>query len=106
MTAIPRRILGRTGVEITVLGYGAFELRGQSHPGEREVTSDQASLILNELLDSGINYIDTSPDYGWSETLDEFVVGEGQEVRARLQSVWKNEQIESFGSVASKLVGP
>jgi aryl-alcohol dehydrogenase-like predicted oxidoreductase len=68
MTAIPRRILGRTEVEITVVGYGAFELRGESHPGERRVTSDQASLILNELLDSGINYIDTSPDYGWSET--------------------------------------
>ena len=26
--AIPTRVLGRTGFEVTVLGYGAMELRG------------------------------------------------------------------------------
>jgi aryl-alcohol dehydrogenase-like predicted oxidoreductase len=44
-----------------------MELRGTDHfprlsPGE-------ASTILNAVLDSGINYIDTSPDYGYSEEL-------------------------------------
>src|SRR5271169_6182850 len=63
--AIPTRELGRTGLPVTVLGYGAMELRGV--PRGRDVTEAQAETILNAALDSGINYIDTSIDYGLSE---------------------------------------
>jgi aryl-alcohol dehydrogenase-like predicted oxidoreductase len=31
------------------------------------VTEDEASAVLNAVLDAGINFIDTSPDYGSSE---------------------------------------
>lgn len=54
-----KRTLGKTGPAITVLGYGAMELRSL---GEQE-----AVRMLNGVLDGGINYIDTSPDYGPSE---------------------------------------
>ena len=60
--AIPKRELGRTGLPVTVLGYGAMELRGA--PRGRDVTEGQAETILNAVLDAGINYIDTSIDYG------------------------------------------
>src|SRR5271167_1902793 len=63
--AIPTRELGRTGLPVTVLGYGAMELRGV--PRGRDVTEAQAETILNAALDAGINYIDTSIDYGLSE---------------------------------------
>jgi aryl-alcohol dehydrogenase-like predicted oxidoreductase len=63
--AIPKRELGRTGLPVTVLGYGAMELRGA--PRGRDVTEAQAETILNAVLDAGINYIDTSIDYGLSE---------------------------------------
>ena len=63
--AIPKRELGRTGLAVTVLGYGAMELRGV--PRGRDVTEAQAETILNAVLDAGINYIDTSIDYGLSE---------------------------------------
>jgi len=63
--AIPKRELGRTGLPVTVLGYGAMELRGA--PRGRDVTEAQAESILNAVLDAGINYIDTSIDYGLSE---------------------------------------
>src|SRR5246500_4126450 len=63
--AIAKRELGRTGLPVTVLGYGAMELRGA--PRGRDVTEAQAELILNTVLDAGINYIDTSIDYGLSE---------------------------------------
>src|SRR5438874_3626024 len=62
MTELPRRALGRTGLEVTTLGYGAMELRSG-------VPDDDASRILNAVLDSGINFIDTSIDYGQSEEL-------------------------------------
>jgi aryl-alcohol dehydrogenase-like predicted oxidoreductase len=33
----------------------------------RDITEAQAETILNKVLDAGINYIDTSIDYGLSE---------------------------------------
>jgi aryl-alcohol dehydrogenase-like predicted oxidoreductase len=64
---IETRPLGRTGTDVTILGYGAMELRGQPH-GPR-IADDDAGRLLNEVLDAGINLIDTSPDYGRSEEL-------------------------------------
>jgi aryl-alcohol dehydrogenase-like predicted oxidoreductase len=65
MDALPRKTLGRTGMEVTTLGFGAMELRGG--PRGPEVSEADADRILNAVLDAGINYIDTSPDYGRSE---------------------------------------
>ncbi len=67
MTTLPRQTLGRTGVEVTTLGYGAMELRGV--PAGPPITDEQAAQVLNAVLDAGINIIDTSPDYGRSEEL-------------------------------------
>jgi aryl-alcohol dehydrogenase-like predicted oxidoreductase len=59
--------LGRTGLEVTKLGYGAMEVRGSRIWGGRPVADDEADKILNAVLDSGINFIDTANDYGRSE---------------------------------------
>jgi aryl-alcohol dehydrogenase-like predicted oxidoreductase len=67
MADLPTRKLGKTGFEATVLGFGAMELRGG--PRGPEVTDEQAEAVLNAVLDSGINFIDTSIDYGRSEEL-------------------------------------
>lgn len=64
---LPTAILGRTNLEVTKLGFGAMEIRGG--PRGRDITSAQAESILNAVLDPGINYIDTSIDYGQSEEL-------------------------------------
>jgi aryl-alcohol dehydrogenase-like predicted oxidoreductase len=66
-TDLPMRTLGRTGLRVTQLGYGAMELRGA--PRGRPVDEQQAERVLGAVLDSGINYIDTSIDYGVSEEL-------------------------------------
>jgi aryl-alcohol dehydrogenase-like predicted oxidoreductase len=65
MNDLPTRELGRTGLQVTMLGYGAMELRGA--PRARDISEAQAETILNTVLDAGINYIDTSIDYGLSE---------------------------------------
>jgi aryl-alcohol dehydrogenase-like predicted oxidoreductase len=65
MPELPKRQLGRTGLQVTTLGFGAMELRDA--PRGRPIDSKQAGAVLNAVLDSGINYIDTSPDYGKSE---------------------------------------
>ena len=74
MTDIPTRRLGRTGIDATVLGFGAMELRGASSGRGRPITPEQANQVLNGVLDQGINYIDTSIDYGNSEEfIGEFI---------------------------------
>jgi aryl-alcohol dehydrogenase-like predicted oxidoreductase len=65
--AIMTRALGGTGADVTILSYGAMELRGL--PRGPEIADDDAGRLLNAVLDSGINLIDTSPDYGRSEEL-------------------------------------
>ncbi|WP_437965604.1 aldo/keto reductase [Sorangium sp. So ce260] len=65
MTDLPTRPLGRTGVRVTTLGFGAMELRGA--PRGPELSDQEAERILNDVLDAGINFIDTSIDYGRSE---------------------------------------
>jgi aryl-alcohol dehydrogenase-like predicted oxidoreductase len=64
---IETRPLGRTGADVTILGYGAMELRGQPHGPA--IDDDDAGRLLNAVLDGGINLIDTSIDYGRSEEL-------------------------------------
>jgi aryl-alcohol dehydrogenase-like predicted oxidoreductase len=64
---IMKRALGRTGADVTILGYGAMELRGR--PRGPEISDSDAGRLLNAVLDGGINLIDTSPDYGRSEEL-------------------------------------
>jgi aryl-alcohol dehydrogenase-like predicted oxidoreductase len=62
-----QRVLGRTGLEVTQLGYGSMGLRGPRTWGVRVVSEEAAEVFLNSVLDAGINFIDTSPDYGISE---------------------------------------
>jgi aryl-alcohol dehydrogenase-like predicted oxidoreductase len=65
--ALSTRRLGNTGAEVTVLGYGAMELRGT--PTGPPVADEEVAALLNAVLDSGVNFIDTSIDYGRSEEL-------------------------------------
>src|ERR1700733_10940471 len=64
---IDTRPLGRTGADVTILGYGAMELRG--HPRGPAIEDEEAGRLINAVLDGGINLIDTSIDYGRSEEL-------------------------------------
>jgi aryl-alcohol dehydrogenase-like predicted oxidoreductase len=66
MADLPRRTLGRTGLEVTTLGFGAMELAGRAGS---KISDEDAGKLLNAVLDEGINFIDTSIDYGRSEEL-------------------------------------
>lgn len=55
-----KRALGKTGMDLTVLSYGASSL-GQEFRG---VDISEALQSVRVAIDSGINFIDTSPFYG------------------------------------------
>src|SRR5205807_4427518 len=66
--------LGRTGLKVTKLGYGAMELRGPGAMFGRDLDAAAGGAVLNSVLDAGINFVDTSPDYGVSEErIGEFI---------------------------------
>jgi aryl-alcohol dehydrogenase-like predicted oxidoreductase len=75
--AITTRTLGRTGADVTILSYGAMELRGV--PRGPEIPDEDAGRLLHAVLDGGINLIDTSPDYGRSEELIGAYIGHRRE---------------------------
>ena len=59
--------LGRTGLEVTELGYGTGQLRGEGLWNGRPVQPELAEQMLNKVLDAGINFIDTANIYGPAE---------------------------------------
>jgi len=56
-----KRKLGKTGMEVTVLGFGAAEI------GYRGVPQDTVGRLINGALDAGLNVIDTAECYPDSE---------------------------------------
>ena len=62
--------LGRTGLQVSALGFGAWEI-GWTQPEE----GDEVGRLLNRALDLGINLIDSSAAYRWSEELIAKYVG-------------------------------
>jgi len=62
-----KRKLGNTGLEVTQLGYGTMGLRGPNTWGVRVVEDAAAERFLNRVIDAGINFLDTAPDYGQAE---------------------------------------
>jgi uncharacterized protein len=58
LKAIPRRPLGRTGATVPILAFGCGS-RFLMYKDEGE-----AVRILNDVIDSGITYLDTAADYG------------------------------------------
>ena len=61
MNNIPTTLLGRTGLEVTRLGYGA----GHRKP----MTEEENQAMVRRVVNSGINLIDTANDYGNSEEM-------------------------------------
>lgn len=56
-----KRKLGKTGMDVTVLGFGAAEI------GFRGVPQDTVNQLINGALDAGLNIIDTAECYPASE---------------------------------------
>jgi predicted aldo/keto reductase-like oxidoreductase len=56
---VKKRILGKTGWEISIIGFGAIKLP--------LISQRECDVLLNRALDGGINFVDTADCYGDSE---------------------------------------
>jgi aryl-alcohol dehydrogenase-like predicted oxidoreductase len=56
-SAMPRRVLGRTGVEVSLIGLGGW------HLGFKSIDDDLAVRIIRTAIDHGIDFMDNCWDY-------------------------------------------
>ena len=63
-TPLPRRHVGRTALEVTVLGYGAAPIGGFRF----RIPERDAIAMVETAHDRGINHFDTSPYYGYGRS--------------------------------------
>jgi len=60
--AIPQKVLGRTGVKVSILGLGTACM------GEGPQDVKECASVFSEAIDRGITYVDTARIYGDAET--------------------------------------
>jgi len=56
-----KRLLGRTGIEVSEIGYGAWGIGGKMWQG---ATDDESAATLRRAFELGLNFIDTALVYG------------------------------------------
>jgi aryl-alcohol dehydrogenase-like predicted oxidoreductase len=80
------RTLGRTGIEVSEIGYGAWGIGGSGWLGAED---DESLEALNRAIDLGANLIDTALGYGDGHS-EELV---GQVARERPETVYVSTKI-------------
>ncbi len=70
------RTLGRTGLEVSELSFGAWAIGGNQHGNSYGSTNDEVSVkAIQKALDMGCNFFDTADVYGFGHS--EELVGRG-----------------------------
>jgi aryl-alcohol dehydrogenase-like predicted oxidoreductase len=91
--------LGKTGIMVTPICFGAWEVGGE--PFFKTTDKEQSIKAINTALDIGINFIDTAPIYGFGRS--EEILGEALGPRRRdvvlatkCGIVWEKKEMKSI----------
>ncbi len=66
-TGLPRRVLGKTGAAVTILGLGCAYLARDKSARNRQGSEAHSRTLIEAALEGGIRYFDTAPNYFQSE---------------------------------------
>lgn len=120
-TATPKRILGKSGIEVSPMGMGCWAVGGPwtltgSPAGWSGVDDAESLRAIQRAFDLGVNFYDTAANYGagHSERLltqafkgrrDQVVIATkfGYQVDEATKSVWHYDDKEETSNVASRL---
>ena len=91
------RPLGKTGLPVSEIGYGAWGIGGSMWIGAQE---DESVRALHRAIELGVNFIDTARGYGDSERERNATVGDGRGLSAERQAIvakhrWERNFYES-----------
>ena len=64
-----KRVLGKTGLEVSALGFGGAEI------GFEGAAAETVAVLLNSALDAGLNVVDTAECYGNGVVSSEELIG-------------------------------
>lgn len=93
--ALPRRVLGRTKLEVTILTLGAAPFGIAD-----DVPVEEGIQIVHAALDAGVNFIDTAPKYGKSEEVLGKALGSRRRDIILATKVWADTRAEAEESLA------
>ena len=102
-----KRPFGNTGLEVSILGFGAM------HLGTSDADDTYAEQMLNAVLDLGVNVIDTARSYGRSEEQigkflshrrNEFILSTKVGYDVEMQPDWSYEAVTGGIEQALKLM--
>jgi len=94
-TALARRVLGRTKLDVTIMTLGAAPLGIAD-----DVSVEEGVQIVHEALDAGVNFIDTAPKYGKSEDVLGKALGRRRKDIILASKVWADTRAEAEESLA------
>jgi aryl-alcohol dehydrogenase-like predicted oxidoreductase len=69
-----KRVLGRSGIEVSALGFGCWPIGGEIHVGDRSagwgaVDDEESVRAIHLAMDRGVTFFDTGDVYGRSEEI-------------------------------------
>lgn len=80
VSPVRSRILGRTGLRVSEVGFGGWAIGGNGHGNSYGPTDDATSLAaVKRALDLGCTFFDTADVYGWGHS--EEILGQALEGR-------------------------
>ncbi len=100
---IPRKVLGRTGVEVSIIGLGTAIL---GHQNGNNPDLPKLIEVFSEAIDRGINYVDTARIYGRAEEALNTVLKTRRDKVFLVTKVWastRDEAEKSFHESLSKM---
>ena len=79
-----RQPLGRTGLAVSEIGFGAWAIGGNAHGNSYGATSDSTSIdAVQRAVELGVNFFDTADVYGWGHSEEVL----GQALKGRREDV-------------------
>ncbi len=94
---LPHRKLGRTGVEIAIIGVGLAPL------GLGGYSSEEFEATANAAIGEGINYFDVQPDYGQAEKYFAPVLRRNRDRVFVVTKTWETTREKALASVTASL---
>ncbi len=94
---LPRRKLGRTCVEVSIIGMGLASL-GMAHYSVKEFGS-----AVEAALDEGVNYFDTQPNYGDTERHLARIAQRHREQLFIVTKTWEQSKASVLDSIRGSL---
>lgn len=100
-----KRKLGKSGIEVSALGFGCWPIGGQFildgiEDGYSNVDDAESMSALQKAIDMGVNYFDTADAYGVGHS-EEIL---GKAIKGKRESVVLSTKFGYFGNESTKIL--